>query len=345
MAIRKYPIIICFFIFFISTYVCAGEQSVWEIYKEHFISRDGRVIDFYQNMASHSEGQGYGMLLAVIHDDRDLFEKIRQWTNNNLLARKDGLHCWLWGKRTNGKWEIIDYNSATDGDVLIAYALLEAGKKWGVKTYSDDALKIIRAMREKLAFTRQTRTLLLPAYYGFTKEKEFIINPSYLILPAFRAFAEADEKPFWDNVYKSSSSVLSEVEFSSLQLPADWIITNGTGFSVYSERSGNFGYEAIRVPLYISMEDKPKFPQGIKGILNIYNETGYIPLWVSLNNDSISLKPAPAGFYAVFARAAKIMGNDVLSNKLMDEAKRKLTEEKDDYYSFTLYLLATGTGN
>ncbi len=330
---------------FIHASYSAGEQYGWELYKEHFISEDGRVIDYYQNKASHSEGQGYVMLLAVIHDDRELFEKIRQWTNNNLRARKDGLHCWLWGKRANGTWGIIDYNNATDGDILIAYALLEAGQKWGDKSYTDNASNIIIAIREELAFTHKGRTLLLPAYYGFTRGEDFIINPSYLILPAFRAFSRVDDKTFWDKVYKSSSSVLSEALFSSLNLPADWIITNGSGFSVFAERSEYFGYEAIRVLLYLSMDAKDEFPKGIKGILNIYRKNGYVPIWVNLEDNSISLQSAPAGFYAVLARAAKIMGDDSLSDELFTDAKLKLTEEKDDYYSFTLYLLATGLNN
>lgn len=345
MAIKRFSLIIFFFVFFVSDYAHPREEPYWEQYKKHFISEDGRIIDYYQNMASHSEGQGYGMLLALMHDDGALFDKIWQWTDNNLRVRKDGLLCWLWGKRTNGKWELIDYNNATDGDILVAYALLEAGKKWDVKEYGEEALKIIKATREEVAFKWQGHILLLPAYYGFTKGEEFIVNPSYFILPAFRAFAKADNKSFWDNVYKGSRAVLSEAVFSTLHLPADWVILSQSGVSVYSERSENFGYEAIRVPLYMSMEEKPEFPQGIRKILNTYNAIGYIPLWVNLINDSFSLKQAPAGFYAVFARAAGIMGEDVLSDKLLEEAKHKLTEEKDDYYSFTLYLLATGTNN
>lgn len=345
MTVKRFSLIIFFVVLFVSGSAYSGEEPYWEQYKTHFISEDGRIIDYYQNSASHSEGQGYGMLLAVMHDDRALFDKIWQWTDNNLRVRQDGLLGWLWGKRTNGKWEIIDYNNATDGDILVAYALLEAGEKWEVKEYGDEALKIIKAIREEIAFNWQGKQLLLPAYYGFTQGDEFIVNPSYFILPAFRAFAKVDQKSFWDNVHKGSSAVLSEAEFSTLRLPADWIKLGQSGTSVYSERSENFGYEAIRVPLYISMEEKPKFPQGMREILNTYNAVGYIPLWVNLIDNSFSLKTAPAGFYAVFARAAVTMGEDALSEKLLEEAKHKLAEEKDDYYSFTLYLLATGTNN
>lgn len=345
MGIKKFYVIFCFFLLFISGYAYPQEKRDWEQYKKHFVSKDGRVIDYYQNRASHSEGQGYGMLLALMHDDKVLFDKIWIWTKNNINVRKDGLLAWLWGKRSDEKWGVIDYNNATDGDILVAFALIEAEKKWGEQQYKSDALLIIQNIREELAVNWQGRTLLLPAYYGFKKEDAIVINPSYIILPAFRAFAEVDEKPFWNKIYKDSYSILTEALFSTLDLPPDWIILKKSGISVYSERSENYGYEAIRVALYASFEDNPEFPAGIEEILNAYNKTGYIPLWVNLVDDSISLNPAPAGFYAVYARAAKIMGKEALSEKLFKEAENKLKAEKDDYYSTTLYLLAKGKTN
>ncbi len=345
MTIKKLRMAIFLLIVLASSYGYSLEQSDWEQYKDHFISKDGRIIDYYQNQASHSEGQGYGMLLALMHDDKVLFDQVWMWTKDNLNVRADGLLAWLWGERPDEKWAVVDYNNATDGDILIAFALIEAEKKWGEQEYKVEALKIIEGIRKELSFNWQGRTLLLPAYYGFKKDGGFVINPAYFILPAFRTFAEVDEKPFWDKVYKDCYSILYEVSFSTLHLPADWVLLNKAGSSVYSERSENFGYEAVRVPLYMSFEDNPKFPAGIKEFLNTYNKIGYIPLWVNLINDSISLKPAPAGFYAVYAKVAKIMGEEALSDKLFEEARSKLKEEKNDYYSFTLYLLAKGEAN
>ena len=42
----------------------------WHDYKERFLLQDGRIIDTYQHNRSHSEGQGYGMLLAIANRDR-----------------------------------------------------------------------------------------------------------------------------------------------------------------------------------------------------------------------------------------------------------------------------------
>ena len=328
-----------------SNSACSQENSIWKTYKDHFISEDGRVIDYYQDQVSHSEGQSYGMILAVEHNDKELFNKILDWTNNNLNVREDNFLAWKWGKRQNGKWDVVDYNNATDGDVLFAYALLLAHQKWGDDSYKASALKIIKEVRGKLTYNWQGNSFLLPGYYGFIKPGGAVINPAYFIYPAYRLFSEVDDKDFWDKIYKDSYRVLNKASFSTLNLPPDWMILKDSGISVFSDRSKNFGYEAIRVPLYISMDKKTDFPQGIKEILKMYEKIGYIPLSVNLIDDSFSLKTAPGGFYAVFSLAAKAIGEQAVSDKLINEAKEKLINEKDDYYSYTLYLLAEATIN
>jgi len=123
-------------------------------------------------------------------------------------------------------------------------------------------------------------------------------------------------------------------------MPADWVMLDGKDVSICYERKPYFGYEAIRVFLYLSWEENPQFPEGLEKMLDIYNKLGFIPLWVDLANDSISLQNSPPGFYAVFARAAERIGEKMLSKKLFKEAGERLMYDKKDYYSFCLYLLA-----
>ena len=117
----------------------AGGPAFWEHYKSTFISHDGRVIDYGQGQASTSEGQGYGMLLAVINGDKKAFDTIWGWTKANLTVRQDGLMAWLWGKRDNAMWEVMDYNNATDGDTLIDFHRFIRGALG--RTAIDDSLQ------------------------------------------------------------------------------------------------------------------------------------------------------------------------------------------------------------
>ncbi len=317
------------------------DNSLWEQYKADFVSSDGRVIDNHQGMISHSEGQGYGLRLAVQYNDRATFNKIWGWTKNNLKVRADNLLAWQWGKRPNGEWRVIDYNNATDGDILTAYALLKAGERWHDAGYRDEARKIIRDIRTNLSIGWQGHTFLLPGYIGFNHDDRIEVNPSYSILAAFRRFAQEDQRSFWEKVYQDSLFLI-ERSFGKWHLPADWLILMDGRISISAGRNPYFGSEAIRILLYLASEKSPRYPQGVGKILDTYKQIGYLPRWIDLDKDSFSLQAASAGYYAIYALSAKRLGDEAVSLRLMKEAREKLHDDKQAYYEFSLYLLAAG---
>lgn len=340
---NKVSIFILLSALFLCRLASAQEPAMWQQYVATFISPDGRVIDYSQNQNSHSEGQGYGMLLAAAYNDRDTFERLWLWTKKNLGVRDDSLMAWQWGMRQNRQWEAVDYNNATDGDVLIAYGLLKGWEKWSNEGYKTEAVKIIISLREKLAVDWQGHTFLLPGYYGFTKDGVIVLNTSYMIFPAYRKFAEVDKKQFWEKVYKDSLDMAGRACFGNPCFPSDWIMADGKGVSIYKERQPRYGYEAVRMVLYL-LWDRQRLPAGVQTLLNLYNQFGYIPLWIDLEAEGISLKPSSAGFYAIYGLAAEKTGNLEAGRKLKEEARKKLMTEKNDYYSFSLYMLTTIEG-
>lgn len=315
-------------------------HQLWEQFKTVHIQHDGRVIDRQQKGISHSEGQGYGMLLAVLNDDRMMFDTIWRWTDNNLHARKDNLLPWAWGKRYNGQWGIIDYNNATDGDLLVAFALIRAASRWDAPDYRRQALKLIEAVRSHLSMTYQGRSYLLPSYYGFQKDTELVLNPSYQIFAAYRLFAQFDNKEFWDRIYRDSLSLVSTASFGKMELPPDWVALKKQAIAPWEERAPLFGYEAVRVMLYLSWEKRAAFPEGLKGLFALYEKNGHLPATIDLIKHEVSSEEASAGFYAVCARAAGKMGNKDLGRQLWKRALEKAATEKEHYYSMTLLLLA-----
>ena len=318
----------------------ADAVKLWEQYKSTFLQPDGRVVDLRQNGISHSESQGYGLLNSVLYDDKKTFETVWQWTRNNLQARKDNLLPWAWGKRNNGQWEIIDYNNATDGDILVAYALIKGSIKWQNSDYRNEGLKIIVGMRKHLPAKWKDKTYLLPAYYGFQRDDRLILNPSYLIVSAYRSFAEVDDGIFWRKIYNDSFDLIHKSSFGKFKLPPDWISLTSAGVSIWDEKNPFFGYEAIRTILYLAWEKNPRFPEGIFEMLKIFEKQGYLPLYVDLQKNTVSLDDAPAGFYAVYALAAQKSGLKAVSRNLLNRAFEKANYENNDYYSMTLFLLS-----
>ena len=118
----------------------ACNWPAWEQFKKDYISQEGRVIDPSDaRKITTSEGQSYGMFFALAANDRAAFDNILDWTQNNLAqgSLKERLPAWLWGKKENSKWEVLDSNSASDGDVWMAWSLLEAGRLWKEQRYTD----------------------------------------------------------------------------------------------------------------------------------------------------------------------------------------------------------------
>ena len=320
--------------------VLANEPGSWEFYKQTFITGDGRVIDFFQDKSSHSEGQGYGLLLSVFHNDRPTFDALLSWTQKNLMIRKDHLSAWHWGKRLNGQWGIIDYNNATDGDLLIAWALFVAAEKWNHHGYKVMALDILLDVKETLVVKKNGCILLLPGFYGFDSPQKISLNPSYFIYPAFEMFSIADDPVYWKNLSRQSLDISFQKTFTRFSLPPDWLILEDKEIKIDIERSQNFGYEAIRIPLYLALSNKKTAMETFIPFLSFYEKTGFLPSVVDLVDSQVSIDEAPAGFYAVFSLCSHLMGKTDLSRQLMLKAKQKIAHESKDYYSNTLYLLA-----
>jgi endoglucanase len=319
----------------------AQPDREWKAYKERFLTGDGRVIDFIQGRASHSEGQGYGLLLAAIHDEPQTFSSLWKWTQDNLRMRKgDSLHAWKWGRRPGGQWAVLDYNNATDGDLLIAWALLKGAEKWKNETYRTQAKEIIQSIRENLIIQRRGKLYVLPGYYGFTLKEGEVLNPSYLIFSAFKKFEQTEEPKFWKKVREDSLELLKKATFGRLGLPADWVLVDESGTSVYEKRSRFFGYEAIRTLLYLAWDENLTVIPGPRGLLDMYKKLGYVPLQVDLVQNNISLEEGPGGYYALYGRAARDLGEAELSRALLQKASQKVQGEKEDYYSHILYLLS-----
>jgi len=340
----QFRIIPCILLIYIActVSVCHGaEPGTWGHFQEHFITSDGRVIDYIQKKISHSEGQGYAMLLAVKADDQKTFSRLWTWTQNNLQVRYgDALMCWSWGKRPTGEWAILDHNNASDGDICIAYALILASEKWQNTKFKKEALRIIDSIRSKLIVNHNGTSVVLPGYYGFIRGDGLILNPAYWVLPAFTSFAKHQDFSLWQKVHDDSVTMICENVFSDLKLPPDWLFFNKDNGSIFAEKSTLCGYEAIRVFLFLAWDNKLKELPGIVPLLDRIDEIGFVPMPFDLARNNMSIWGSPAGFYAVMARCADSLGRNKGAKWLWKEARERLKNEPKNYYSHVLYLLA-----
>src|SRR5690625_5274660 len=71
---------------------------LWEIFKQVYLEDSGRIIDFqHADLRTTSEGQSYSMFFSLLMNDRKTFDRLWQWTQDNLLADniETGLPAWL----------------------------------------------------------------------------------------------------------------------------------------------------------------------------------------------------------------------------------------------------------
>ena len=224
----------------------------WRQYKERFVTSEGRVVDNANGGISHSEGQGYAMLIAERLDDRPTFEAIWQWTQGNLLVRGDGLAAWRWSPQAP---HVADHNNATDGDLLIAWALAEAGDKWHVTEYRQSARQIVEALAAIVVISSGFGPILLPASTGFAAKDQPdapVVNLSYWIFPAFKHLRAVSDAIDWDALVATGKTLIGLSRFGPRRLPTNWISLAATQPAPAQSFPAVFGYDAVRIPFYLA---------------------------------------------------------------------------------------------
>lgn len=250
-------LILCIALFY-SSQAAAGGWGLWEAYVAKFVQQDGRTIDYAADDKTTSEGQSYTLFFALVADDRATFEKVLNWTQNNL-ARGDmsaTLPAWSWGKRKD-KWAVIDANSASDADLWLAYTLLEAGRLWGDERYGAlGRLLLARIEREEVDELPGLGPMLIPGPKGFhPDQKTWRLNPSYMPFMILRRFENADPEGKWKRIARNAYRMIRDS--SPHHYVPDWVAYRaGRGFFTDPVKGDIGGYDAIRVYLWAGMLSK-----------------------------------------------------------------------------------------
>lgn len=230
------------------------DKVAWRDYKARFISEQGRVVDTANGGISHSEGQGYGMLLAVAAEDRATFDALWGWTRANLMVRDDELMAWRW--EPDKRPAVADMNDAADGDLLVAWALTEAAEAWRDPAYRVAARRIAVEIGRKLVIPHSPHgAILLPGSAGFASEDRTdgpVVNLSYWVFPAFARLPLVAPDVDWAGLSRNGLELVKQVRFGPARLPTEWVSLHDDAPRPADGFAKTFAYNAIRVPLYIA---------------------------------------------------------------------------------------------
>lgn len=225
-------------------------RQTWLAWKLAYLSPEGRVIDELQQGASHSESQGYGLLLAATFADAEAFALIDGWTQQNLAIRQDNLLAWRWLPGVVPA--VPDQNNASDGDLFYAWALVRAAQAFDQPELtgrasaiaSDLAAACLRAHPDGSG-----RLLFTPAAAGFEREGGIVVNPSYYMGRAMRELAAATGQGIWNQAAFDGETLLAELAGQGLM--PDWITVTATGFQRDATLADHSGYEALRAAIFL----------------------------------------------------------------------------------------------
>lgn len=302
------------------------DQQPWQAWKSRFLSAEGRVIDDGQGGISHSEGQGYALVLATAFDDREAFDRVWQWARTELRVRDDSLMGWRWDPASES---VTDSNNATDGDLLVAWGLLRGARLWDDPALREEAMRIASDLERKVVRDSPDGPLLLPGERGFDKPEGPIVNLSYWVYPAMHELERARGGGLWSALSETGLALTERARFGSPGLPPDWLQVGDElrPAPLFPPRSG---YDAVRIPLYLTWDGKA-YGELMKPHRRWWaeaSETDVLPAWIDLETGETG-EPAPRGF-----RAVKALGT------VADPVLAASPREDESYYSATLTLLA-----
>jgi endo-1,4-beta-D-glucanase Y len=217
-----------------------------------------------------SEAHGYGMLLAAYmagHDPdaRRLFDGFYEYFRAHPSVLSDDLMAW---NQVAGCLDVDgdETNSATDGDLDIAYALLLADAQWGSEgdiDYREQAIAVIAAIQDH-EIIADPGVMALGDWVSPDDETYGDATRSSDFMPAhFRAFAAASDDDTWTEVLDASYTLLSAIQgdfAAETGLLPDFIEDvggvahpAGAGF-LEGETDGWYAYNACRDPWRIGVD-------------------------------------------------------------------------------------------
>lgn len=246
--------------------------DAWAAYKAKYIKattsiQGGYYIEMRTTNApdqdkSSSEANGYGMILAALMagpkgepDARSyfdgffhLFDKNRSGTNNALMSY------------SVGPGESSHLNSATDGDMDIAYALLLADYQWGSTgaiNYLSEAKKIITDGIKKSEVGQSSHRTTL----GDWDKNGLNTRSSDWMAGHMTAFQKATGDASWGDARKTIFNLVSAISSgysSKTGLMPDFVVADPAKPAapnfLEKETDGDYSWNACRFPLRMAVD-------------------------------------------------------------------------------------------
>ncbi|MEY2301044.1 glycosyl hydrolase family 8 [Bacillus tropicus] len=307
-----------------------------------------------------SEGQGYGMIITVLMAGYDsnaqkIYDGLFKTARTFKSSQNPNLMGWVVAdsKKAQGH-----FDSATDGDLDIAYSLLLAHKQWGSNgavNYLKEAQDMITKGIKASNVTNNSRLNL----GDWDSKSSLDTRPSDWMMSHLRAFYEFTGDKTWLTVINNLYDVYTQ--FSNKYSPntgliSDFVVKNPPqpapkDFLNESEYTNAYYYNASRVPLRIVMDYAMYGEKRSKVISDkvsswIQNKTNGNPSKIvdgyQLNGSNIGSYPTAVFVSPFIAASITNSNNQKWVNSGWDWMKNKRESYFSDSYNLLTMLFITG---
>ncbi|MCU5518230.1 glycosyl hydrolase family 8 [Bacillus wiedmannii] len=307
-----------------------------------------------------SEGQGYGMIITVLMAGYDsnaqkIYDGLFKTARTFKSSQNPNLMGWVVAdsKKAQGH-----FDSATDGDLDIAYSLLLAHKQWGSNgtvNYLKEAQDMITKGIKASNVTNNNRLNL----GDWDSKSSLDTRPSDWMMSHLRAFYEFTGDKTWLTVINNLYDVYTQFSNKYSQntgLISDFVVKNPPqpapkDFLDESEYTNAYYYNASRVPLRIVMDYAMYGEKRSKVISDkvsswIQNKTNGNPSKIvdgyQLNGSNIGSYPTAVFVSPFIAASITSSNNQKWVNSGWDWMKNKRESYFSDSYNLLTMLFITG---
>ncbi len=274
-----------------------------------------------------SEGHGYAMVITAMMEGHDpqahtVFDGLYKYFDAHRSNNNNGLMAWAQDAQCQN---VMGPDSATDGDLDVAYALLLADRQWGSAgaiDYHAQALKVIAAVLE--SDVHPANSILVGDWVSSGDSHYNGTRPSDFMLSHFKSFAQKSGVARWNDVVDKTYAVVAYVQtHASAQtglLPGFLVKADGAtpepapGGWLEGGSDGRYDYNACRVPWRLAtdylMTGEPRSQAAVRPINAwIRTQTGGNPDAIK---DGYQLNGTPTGggpdlcFVSPFAVSAMV---------------------------------------
>lgn len=196
--------------------------------KLYYESGNGACIHDINSGDVRSEGQSYGMMIAVQMDKKEEFDKIWSWTKS-VMGQGNGKFGW----QASYSGQLNSSGSAPDGEEYIAAALVFAGIRWDDDSYIQAAKQICGAMKSSF-FDQGSKIIKFIENVNYN-------DPSYVLPSFYEVFAKIDNgnASFWNGAAENGRNFWHKNCHSTTMLGS--YIANYDGSTGPSDAGGDRG--------------------------------------------------------------------------------------------------------